>query len=816
MKRRGRRWLRLLTALVIVGVALWLMAPRLTDWLVRVRLQALIAQQLDARLDIGKLVYHAPYGVTVTDASLVTTGPDGRPLELLRMPQLDLQLAQRPWASGPLLIDSVVLTSPSLHLVRTTAGIVGRKTPTSTDSTTNDSKGDSKTPLKLSRIFRLRRFALQGGNIEYDDLAHAHALPLVWKNINIDLNTSRVSEAGYAYHLNIDNEPLARFETNGVADLDDLTLNVERCALVVRVDPTARQSALPAELQEPLKNWQARGVLSIDATGKMSLSDPASSTWHSVIELNHASGRVPGWQTPVDRVELKIELTDGSEQKVEGRPLAPGQHPTATIDQMELAAGDSVFRLNHAEAIADAEKRTWKLTGLSGHIDPGISRAALPASIRAQLDRLKIRGAVDFALDADGPLQSRDLGKYSGKLEITPIDFTLQPPGFDSPVDGITPLVFHVSDGMMTAETLRGTCGDNLVYLKTAELALNDFPNQIKLSNLAGCITFGPSQKYPRIVARELEPVKPVGPFFFNGSVSLDSRRKSNPLDYNIQVHTTRGRMTVSDHRIPVTNIDTVVNVTPAAATISRFVASALEGSASATGRIDLTGRMPYQMNVDLRDINLAELGQYLADPGKKPMPLSGRAIFKADLNGQVPAGADPAWKGLTGSGEFEVLHGDFWRIPLMKSISDSVAVKEAVTVGEAAGQFHLFDGRIHFDRAVANSPVLGVEGTGDVYFSDKIDMTLIANPLGNWGEHVADGGIAKLLDIAQHGVNVATQQALYQVRVAGKASDPKVSAIPAPFLSKQAARLLGAAADGSHKIGLLDALHHEANTPGQ
>ncbi len=816
MTRRGRRWLRLLATLAIVGVALWLAAPRLTDWLVRVRLQTLIAQQLDARLDIGKLIYHAPYGVMVTDASLVTTGPDGQPLELLRMPRLDLRLAQRPWASGPLLINSVILTSPSLHLVRTTAGIVGRKKPVATDSPAKDSNNNSKTPLKLSRIFRLTQFVLQGGNIEYDDLAHAHALPLVWKNINIDLNTSRVSEAGYAYHLNINNEPIARFETSGVADLDELTLNVEKCALVVRVDPTAHQSALPAEFQEPLKNWQARGVLSIDATGKISLSDPASSTWHSVIELNQASARVPGWQTPVDRLGLKIELTDGSDGKVDGKPFAPGQHPTATIDQMELAAGDSVFRLNHAEAIADAQKRTWRLTGLSGHIDPGISRAALPASIRAQLDRLKIRGAVDFALEADGPLRSRDLGKYAGRLEITPIDFTLQPPGFESPVDGITPLIFHVADGMMTAETLRGTCGDNLVYLKTAELALNDFPNQIKLSNLAGCITFGPSQKYPPLIARQLEPVKPVGPFFFNGSLSLDSGRKSNPLDYNIQVHTTRGRMTVSDRMIPVTNIDTVVNVTPAAATISRFEASVLEGSTSATGRIDLTGRMPYQMNVNLRDIDLAELGQFLADPGKKPMPLSGRAVFKADFNGQVPAGADPAWKGLTGNGEFEVLHGDFWRIPVMKSISDSVAVKQAVTVGEAAGQFHLFDGRIHFDRAVANSPVLGVEGTGDVYLSDRIDMTLIANPLGNWGQHVADGGIAKLLDIAQHGVNIATQQALYQVQLTGKASDPKPNAVPTPFLSKQASRLLGAAGDQSRKIGLLETLHHEANTPGQ
>lgn len=745
---------------------------------------------------------------------LVTKGPDGQPLELLHMPGLDLQLGRRPWASGPLLIESIVLVNPSMHLIHTTGGIVGRKTLVRTDSPA----GESKPPLKLSEIFRLTRFALQGGSIEYDDLAHAGALPLVWKNINVDLQTSPVSEGGYAYHLNIENEPLARFETSGVADLDALTLQIDRSMLVVHVDPMANESALSAEIQEPLKNWRARGVLTIDSSGRVSLRNPSASAYHSTIELGQASARVPGWQTVIDRVGLKIELTDGSEQIVEGKsPFAPGQHPTATIDLLEATAGDAVFRLDHARAVADAQAKTWKLTGLSGHIDPGVSRAALPASIRERLNQLKIHGAVDFALETDGPLQSHDLGKYEGKLEITPIDLSVQPPGFDSPVGGITPLVLHISDGTMTAETLRGTCGDNLVYVKQARLALNDFPRQIRLNNVAGCITFGPRQKYPPVIARQLETVKPVGPFFFNGSVSLDHGRKTNPLDYNIQVHTSRGRMAVTQHQIPITDIDTVVNVTPAGAVISRFEASALEGSASATGRIDLTGRMPYQINVGLRDFDLAELGRLFTDPGQKPLPLSGRGVFKAQVNGQVPTGATPPWAGVAGNGEFEILGGNFWRVPIMKSISDSVKVKEALTVGEAAGQFHIGDGKIHFDRAVASSPALGIEGAGDVTFDGRLDFKLIANVLGNWGERAGNadgGGIAKLLDVVQHGVNVATQQALYEVHLTGNASDPKPTAIPAPFLTKQAARLLGAAADQSRKTGLLDALHHEAKTP--
>jgi hypothetical protein len=71
-------------------------------------------------------------------------------------------------------------------------------------------------------------------------------------------------------------------------------------------------------------------------------------------------------------------------------------------------------------------------------------------------------------------------------------------------------------------------------------------------------------------------------------------------------------------------------------------------------------------------------------------------------------------------------------------------------------------------------------------------------------------GGIAKLLDTVQKGVNVATRQALYQVVLSGSASKPQARAVPSPFLSEQVTRLLGATMDRSRKSGLLDTLHND------
>ncbi len=806
MSSRTRRRLRILAGLLLVGPILLLLAPTIAGRLVRWRLQAMVSGQLDARLNIGGLVYHAPYGVSVTDASLVTKGPDGAPLELLRMPHLELELARSPFARGPLLIQSFVISDAAVHLIRTRTGIVGRRVLAISDSTATASHA------RLSELFRLRHFAIQGGRVVYDDQTRPNAVPLVWSNINIDLDTSQQSDSGYGYHLVVNNAPLATLDTAGTFDIDELLLRVDRCGLLVSVDPAQRASALSAELQTPLRNWQARGTLAIDAAGTLPLRDTSHGTYRSTIELKDASATVPGWQTTLDRVGLKLQIGDGE-------PATPGRPHTMKLLQLNAAAGDVALRVQDAQVIADRQSNTWKLSGLSGHIDIGSARATLPTGIKTALERLHAHGAIDFALDAQGLIGAADLKQYTARLELTPQDLSLQPPGFSETIGGIQPVVVELADDVLTLNGVRGACGDNLVYLKRARVSLADFPNRIHADELAGCITFGPHQVYPAFIPPRVTACKPVGPFFFSGSIECDADKPMDKLDYRLRVQTTRGRVVVTDHQIPVTNIDTVIDVTPTAAVISRFEAATLDGSASLSGRVELSGRTPYQIKATLRDIDLRELGRYLAVPGQAAPPLSGRGVLEAQLNGDVPEGKTPAYMGLTGDGEFEVLGGDFWRVPVMQSIADSVSVKQATTVGEAAGQFHVHRGTIHFDRAVASAPALGVEGSGDVGFDGPLNLTLIANVLGNWGDragNVDDGGVSKLLDKVQKGVNTATRVALYEVQVSGSADRPVTKVVPAPFITRQATRLLGAAADKGRKSGLLKTLHEDDASAGK
>src|SRR5437879_2765063 len=99
-RRRLVRWL--------LGVALALVLAYfggglLVSPILERRLQAMVASHLNADLHIGHLSYHFPYGVTVSDASLVSRG-SGEPVELFKAKRIRLALAEIPKRHGPLVI----------------------------------------------------------------------------------------------------------------------------------------------------------------------------------------------------------------------------------------------------------------------------------------------------------------------------------------------------------------------------------------------------------------------------------------------------------------------------------------------------------------------------------------------------------------------------------------------------------------------------------------------------------------------------------------------------------------------------------------
>jgi uncharacterized protein involved in outer membrane biogenesis len=219
-KRVARIGLAVATGLLLA----YFITPVVLRHLLRTRLQSMIADQLNAELRIGGLSYSFPYAVDLTDAELLTPGPDGKPLEMLRVPHLALSLARSPLRGGPLVIQSVQIDDPSIHLIKAGDGVVGRRSPAKPENPGPDSR--SQRQWKLSQMFQLRRLALHGGTVIYEDRSLAHTRPLVWKNLNVNLDTAPESGSQYGFHFIADNAPLATLDAMGKADIDEFLLRL--------------------------------------------------------------------------------------------------------------------------------------------------------------------------------------------------------------------------------------------------------------------------------------------------------------------------------------------------------------------------------------------------------------------------------------------------------------------------------------------------------------------------------------------------------------------------------------------------------------
>src|SRR5687768_10182514 len=67
-----RRWQRVLAVVLLVLVVAWFAVPQLFVPMIRGKLQGMIGGHLDARLEIGRLMYAPPFGVRARQVRLVS------------------------------------------------------------------------------------------------------------------------------------------------------------------------------------------------------------------------------------------------------------------------------------------------------------------------------------------------------------------------------------------------------------------------------------------------------------------------------------------------------------------------------------------------------------------------------------------------------------------------------------------------------------------------------------------------------------------------------------------------------------------------
>jgi hypothetical protein len=403
--------------------------------------------------------------------------------------------------------------------------------------------------------------------------------------------------------------------------------------------------------------------------------------------------------------------------------------------------------------------------------------------------------------------------------------FRLQPPRFPIPLENVggPNARVEIRAGVVVLNNISATYGGDEWLVRSARIPIPDDPRALArhfaIDEIDGRITFHrPNPEYPRKFGKIVENLRPAGPFEIGGGSFFHVNRvvppddgpppeKPKRSDWFFSISSDSGALLLTKKDIELTNIRGDATVSNLLVDIQRLNCSVLGGAATASGKV--VPRKPYYLQdgkVFLREIDLAQLGRKLR-PEKPNDKLVGRGFLNLIFAGALAGkGEVKPQEMLRGQGEFEVLQGHFWALPVLGEVASKTSAVSTTqtsagpgTLGEAAGVFHIADGTIVLDNAAVNSPALGLAGSGTVSFNRELDLKLVAAPLGDWRERMRQSRIPLVGDVAGHFaaalqklVNGATGTLLYQFRVTGTFAEPQVRAVPAPVLTDPLATLFG------------------------
>jgi hypothetical protein len=862
---RRRRHRVLLGALLLLAVA-WFGVPQLFVPTIRAKLQGMIGGHLDARLEIGRMMYAPPFGVRARDVRLIAGDATGQAgTELLKVRKLDLKLARHPFHEGPLVIENITVHDPEARLIRTPDGrLVGMHALLKKDSPTAQATQPSARPAtrpandldvappaeaeqqaakaKLSDMFELRHLGIKGGRIVYEDRTRPGLPPVVWNDLNVGLETTPRSRAVYGYTFDADNGDLATLKSSGSFDLDELLLDLGSLHVEARATCSGRDSPLPAQVQKVLRDYRVEGRVVLDADGRFPMRDRAASAFRATIEVRDATGYSPEWDATLDRLAVKLVADNRASQPDGGAPTAGPVH--LRLESFEAVSGDSTARLDKAEIALDRHANTWSASDVSGRIDLGGDTGALPKRSRPVLAGLNARGEVQFTLAARGKLRPKQ-GEYFLMPEdiaalVYPRGASLSPgksSGAIRDIGGGGSIRKAKGTRVVVAEDLTLRYGDDPIVLTSARLQLPEdlskLKNHTRVEEISGTVDFHrPGPRYPGRFGRVIDALRPVGPFtigrdswFAISKVEPDLRARSDPAgpppspprrkgDWFFSVSTDSGSFTLTDDRIPLTNMTGDATVSNMLIDVRRLEADVLGGRVSTTVQVTPGGSSAFQGRAFLRGIDLEAVSKVYILPETKDARLTGEGNLDIEFAGAKPGPGESALATLRATGEFEVLGGHFGTVPVLGEIARRVGGGHELTVGEAAGVFEVTGDNILLRNAAVCSPALGVQGSGTIGLDKRLDLAIVAAPLGDWRDKVKQTNVPLLSDVAgevvgaaQSIVNTATRGLLYEFRVTGTTASPDVATVPVPVLADSAALLFSRMLGEQKDKRLIDAV---------
>lgn len=361
-----RRWIKRAAvgcaALGLVGLIVAKLyfgsAKELEKWIGR-QIVAIVNTFLVPQLSFNDLEYTAPADVSMKKVAL--TSPDG--VKVLELAGFGIVLAETPAMGKPVVIEKVTIDRGRINLIRDEkTGRLRGLSPIvkSSDVAAPIRTGGESEPAKefrLSDVLRLRLIDLRDVGIRYEPDGNQPPMQIdgITTQLKIDPRGAAGDAGWYKLDFTIDRGPNLHMGLRGRLNLDTRVAELEEGRIAVRVEPESL-SSLPSELQAILKQYDARGELSLRISGRATFSDPLAGALSMHLELKNFQLVLGPRRLTIESLTMDVAM---AEQKLQLRlagKMLKGE--ISAQSGVELAATDLPATFNWI--IKDVDLAEWR------------------------------------------------------------------------------------------------------------------------------------------------------------------------------------------------------------------------------------------------------------------------------------------------------------------------------------------------------------------------------------------------------------------------------------------------------------------------
>ena len=265
---------------------------RMERW-VRAQLLEIADHTLQPEFTLESFEYEQPLTARFRVAQLVEADTS-----ILEVGVLSVKLATLPRAGKPIVIEAIELEDATLRFVADADGsLIGYSNlvedgaisePVTVDEVASKQKS-KEPPPKLSDLLDIQLIRLTNVDIVWEPPGEP-SMRLTGLSSELTAEKSGLGTGGgHRIALSTGRPPLFSIDVSGVIDLDTWMLALEELVVTADLSDPEGRAVLPPRIQTLIDDYDARGMLTVNASGDVPLLDAVASTVKATLTLAGAS-----------------------------------------------------------------------------------------------------------------------------------------------------------------------------------------------------------------------------------------------------------------------------------------------------------------------------------------------------------------------------------------------------------------------------------------------------------------------------------------------------------------------------------------------